>query len=133
MSHEPIAERAANDIARLENAAGHTLEVAKVIAADAATDITDGAKQLRAQAANVNAQVSRAANEALEQATELTRAGIDHARDAAVQIGEDMRSMSARVITMVRTQPVTSMLVAAAGGAALVIVLRLLIGARARH
>lgn len=133
MTNDPIAERAGNEYKRLETAVDHTLDVAHSMADDAATEISERARQLREQAANVNAKVTRVASEALEQATEYTRAGIDQARGAAAQLSDEVRSLSARAITHVRAEPVTSMLVAAASGAALVMVLRLLFGSRAHH
>lgn len=58
-------------------------------------------------------------NRATEQATALTQRGIDAVRDTTRQLRESAQHASDRTVTYIREEPVKSMLIAAAAGAAL--------------
>ena len=133
MTHTPLIENATDGIDRLAKSFDHALDAGQSVTDRAATELPDGLKYLRSQTTPLLEQANRTATETLDHAAGMTRAGIEHAREAGERLSEDARALAASALRYIRTQPLKSMLMAAGAGATVVIALRLLAGPHARR
>ena len=133
MDHTPLTDTATDGIDRLAKTFDHALDAGQAVTDRAATDLQDGLTYLRDKTTPMLEQARSTATETLGQAADMTRAGIEHAREAGERLSEDARALAASALRYIRTQPLKSMLMAAGAGATVVIALRLLAGPHARR
>lgn len=121
------AEATANHLAdQAAESADHAIKAAQRVATDALDSLAGAIQALRAQAEPL-------LDDAADRASSLTHRGLNSLHDSSAALRSSARHASENTVSYIRHDPVKSMLIAAATGAALMGLIGLMRGSRHHH
>lgn len=124
MSNTPIADTSASLVEKASQSADQAIQASQHAANEALKSLTTAMQDLRHQATPMLERAS-------EQVSSFTRHGVDSVRETSHQLRLKAERASESTVGYIRHEPVKSVLIAAATGAALMALVSLV--ARSRH